>query len=89
MAKDQAVRYQNASELLNDLEMFQVDPDYGFNTTPIKISALPDKKNKAKKVFFIGGLIFSLIIGSIILPFGWEKVKEIAGLNTVSMNNIY
>ena len=50
LAKDQAVRYQNASQLLNDLEMYRVDPDYGFNTTPIKISNLPDKKNKAKKV---------------------------------------
>lgn len=75
-------RYKTANTLLQDLEMFQVDPDYGFKTKAIKINSLFSKKSKAKRILVFSGITISVIILSFVLPSGWQKLKDIVGLNS-------
>ena len=81
LEKDPANRYQTVSELLQDLELFQADPDYGFNTKPIKINQSPSKKSKSKKILALTGIVLAVVASSFILPSRWQKIKNLVGLN--------
>ncbi len=82
LEKDSVNRYQTVNELLQDLELFQVDPDFGFTTKPIKIDRSISKKSKVKKIFVITSMIVSVIVLSFFLPSGWQKIKMLVGLNS-------
>ena len=82
LEKNPANRYQSVGELLQELEIFQVDPDYGFNTKPIKITQPESKNSKSKKAIVIAGLILIIIAFSFLLPTGWEKLKNMIGWNS-------
>ena len=82
LEKDRDDRYQTVRELLQDLELFEQDPDYGFNTRPIKIKHSLSKQSKFKRKIAIAGLVITVIALSFLLPSGWEKVKDLVGLNS-------
>lgn len=82
LEKNPEDRYETAGKLLEDLEIFQVDPDYGFKTKAIKINRSSSKKSKVKKILAVSSIIISVLILSFILPSGWQKLKNIVGMNS-------
>ena len=84
LQKEPANRYQSVRELSEDLELFQVDPDFGFNTKYLKIDSPISKKPKFKRIFSIAAIIISVIILSFFLPSVWQKIKELVGLSPTS-----
>jgi len=84
LEKDPSNRYQTAKELLQELEIFQQDPDYGFNTKPIKVNDQVAKKSIVRNITVITGLLVTVITLSFLLPSGWEKIKGLFGwLNSI------
>ncbi len=82
LKKNLVDRYQTMAEVLTDLELFEVDPDYGFRTKTVKIKRKSSKKSGAKKTL-ITLIIIAAVIGlSFLLPAGWQKIRDIAGWNT-------
>jgi serine/threonine protein kinase/Tfp pilus assembly protein PilF len=80
LEKDPANRYQTITELIKDLELFQIDPDFGFNTKTLKIESVNSKKQKGKKILNIAAIIIFIVALSFVLPSGWQKIKELVGL---------
>jgi eukaryotic-like serine/threonine-protein kinase len=77
LEKDPSNRYQTAKELLQELEMFQLDPDYGFNTTTIETKEPVIKKSLVRKFTITAVVIVAVISLSFLLPSGWEKIKNL------------
>lgn len=82
LEKDPSNRYQTAKELLQELEIFQQDPDYGFNTKPIEVNDPVAKKSMVRNITVITGLLVTVITLSFLLPSGWEKIKGLFGWNS-------
>ncbi|MGA7836547.1 MAG: protein kinase [Ignavibacteriaceae bacterium] len=82
LEKNREDRYQDISEVLDDLELFEVDPDYGFRTKTLKIKKHVSSKSRSKKTFSIIVSIVAIIALSFLLPEAWQKIRDIAGWNT-------
>ncbi len=82
LEKKREDRYQTISEVLNDLELYEEDTDYGFRTKTVKLKKQTPKKSRTKKILTIISTIVALIALSFLLPDPWQKIKDIAGWNS-------
>jgi serine/threonine protein kinase/Flp pilus assembly protein TadD len=83
LAKNPDERYQKISEVINDLQLSEVDTDYGFRTKTLKIRKQGWTKYNIKKIPAIIGLAIIVIALSFLLPGAWQKIKDFAGWNSV------
>jgi len=82
LEKKRENRYQSIKDVLNDLEMYEVDPDYGFRTKTLELKSNKPKLLKGKKVYLIPAAIILIIALSFMLPEIWQKIRNIAGWNS-------
>ncbi len=82
LQKDPADRFQTVKELLQELETFQLNPDYGLSSVETNNEKPVNKKPVSKKITVVAGIILTIIVFSFLLPAGWEKIKDLAGWNS-------
>ena len=83
LAKDRNDRYQSISDVLKDIQLSETDPDYGFRTITVKIKKQNSKRFTKKKIFTIATAAVIIIALSFLLPEAWQKIKDIAGWNSI------
>jgi len=81
LEKDPTNRYQSITKLIEDIELYQLDPDYGFTTKPIKHQLGLNSKKKLKNRLALFALIFTVMIITFISSPGWQNLKELVGLS--------
>jgi serine/threonine protein kinase/tetratricopeptide (TPR) repeat protein len=84
LRKDRSKRYKTVDELLSEIEHYQADPDYGFNTKPVKLKGSEEQKPSVKKIITISGTTLIILTLSFLLITNWQNVNELLGLSTVS-----